>query len=487
MYNKKKRIIFFLLYFSALFCGLLHMHYATDTYGNMYGSNVEWQLAVGRYSIYILAKLFELLKISLIKWQQIFMVFSIVVLTISAELIYSSFRSKIEMKNDVLLFGVICVSLGNVFSTELYLFPEYTLYNALGVFLAIASFYVFLQKSKISYLYGLIILIFSLGFYQANIGIFIILCLTSILLDEYNSVSSYFGFVVKTLILAGGASLFNIIIKKILAQMNIAEVTARDAELDLSIVSQNLKTIMSAQKNILVYGDDLLPKYSLIFVLIFGIASLIYCIVKNKKNIKYLLFSLAYIFVCYICVYAPHLIAGSVWLSPRTITPLFVFIGCIFILVLANMRDKNIVLEKLVVIVACVFCAVNFWAVQGIIQNHIATNKIDQEYAYNVYSEILKYEDKTGNTVTQIATVNDEIPMWKNRYVEYYSYNINERAYINQWSDVSLINFVSGNIYQKIDMDEMIYDTLFKGKDWDYYCPEEQLYFENDTMYWCKY
>lgn len=66
--NRYWRILFFLIYFGAIYCGLLHLHYATDTYGNIYNSNVEWQLAVGRYSIYILAYIFDFLNISLVQY-----------------------------------------------------------------------------------------------------------------------------------------------------------------------------------------------------------------------------------------------------------------------------------------------------------------------------------------------------------------------------------------------------------------------------------
>lgn len=485
MDSKKKRIGLFILYFAALYCGLLFMHYATDTYGNLYSDNAKWQLAVGRYSIYFLSKIFVFLKISLIKYQQIFMLFSIGILGVAAEMMFSSFEQMVGEKNTIILYLLSCLALGNAYSTELYLFPEYTLYNSLGVFLAVLAFVLFKCMSRKKMLISCVVLIISLGFYQANIGIFIVLCMTFILL--YKGEKKYFELLFEMCLCAGGASIFNIAIKKILIRMNVTEAISRDAKLTVSTVISNLKTIIAEQKNILLLGDNLLPKYSLCIILAIGLVCLIYCMKKNNKNIIYILTTLVYLGICYLSVYAPHLIAGNVWLSPRTITPVFVFITCIFICVCVYMREKRSCINKILLICVFTFCIIDFWEVQGIIQNHIATNKIDQEYAYDIYSELLRYENETGNNIKKIATVNDAVPLWKNRYVDFYSYNVNERAYINEWSDVSLIEFVSGKMFEKVEMDNDIFEQYFKGKDWDYYCPEEQLYFKDDTMYWCKY
>lgn len=485
--KKKIRIIFFVLYFATLYCGLLFIHYATDSYSDLYNSNAEWQLAVGRYSIYILAKLFEFLEISLMKYQQIFMLISILILSLSAEIIYSSFESVIGEANNLFLYLLSCLSLGNVYSTELYLFPEYTLYNSLGVFFVVWAFAFLKKKTLKNMVYSCLALIVSIGFYQANIGIYVVLCLTYSLLYEYEDIKKILKFCIEMCFCAGVASLFDIIVKKILLYMNLTETISRDANITLSTIVSNLKTIIAEQKNIVLMGDNLLPKYSLFIVLLIGVSGLFFCLKKNKKNLRYILAVTVFLAISYLGVYAPHLIAGNVWLSPRTITPFFVFLSSIFILLYANIGDGNIGVKYFTNFIVIFLCAIDFWCVQGIVQNHIATNKIDQDYAYDIYSELTKYENESGYIVDKIATINDTAPSWKNRYVDFHSYNINERAYVNEWSDVTLIQFVSGRNFEKVEMDNNIYNTHFSGKNWDYYCPEEQLYFEGNVMYWCKY
>lgn len=414
------------------------------------------------------------------------MILTLFVLSISAEFMFSCIAERLDKKKHYILILLICLAFGNVFSVELYLFPEYTLYNALGIFMAVCSAFLIKRNSKAALIWSCIALIIGLGFYQANIGYFLIISLTMMLLEEKEYKKYYLEEIIKILLIGGISCIFNIVIKKILVFMNITEEISRDAELNIFTIIRNLKIIIAEQYKILVLGDELLPKYTLIIFIAFAIFMYIFITYKTVSLIN-LISYLILILVEYLCIYAPHLIAGDVWLAPRTITSLFTFISCLCILVVDSLTEKQKRLNCVMFLSVSLLMALNFWAVQGIVGNHIATNKVDQEFAYCIYSEIEKYEQKSGMAVTNIATINDKSPMWKNRSINYYSYNINERAYINEWSDVTLVNFVSGKNYNKIDMDHEIYCGHFMGKDWDYYCPDEQLYFEGNTLYWCKY
>ena len=55
------------------------------------------------------------------------------------------------------------------------------------------------------------------------------------------------------------------------------------------------------------------------------------------------------------------------------------------------------------------------------------------------------------------------------------------------WSDVLLINYLSGKEYIKVPMDEDVYDMYFRGKSWETFNADEQLVFDGDTMYWAIY
>ncbi len=76
---------------------------------------------------------------------------------------------------------------------------------------------------------------------------------------------------------------------------------------------------------------------------------------------------------------------------------------------------------------------------------------------------------------------------WKNAGVDRMAYNVNERAYLNDWSDVSLLNFVSNRLFIRKNMTDEQYKRYFQQTDWTQFDPSEQLYFEGDTLYWVKY
>ena len=487
---KKRWTFLFLVNLAVIgmvFCGLLHMHYATDTYQNLYTSNAGWQLTVGRYSIYFLACVLEKAGISLVVFQRQFMLLAIAVLAFASVLFFklADFSGKLSLKTAVLDAAVILCFV-NVFSTELYLFPEYAFYYALGTASAVAAVYLIFQD-KILYLaaaFGLMVL--SLGFYQANISIFLIGVTGFAWIKKEDFLKRFSS----ALVIGGVASILNIFLQAFFVKIGLADKTARNAQISLETIFGNIKTILfdkwQGQKRIIWDGADLLPSGALAGFLLLIFLVLLYCLVKQGKNAGDLAVAVLLAVFMYVCAYAPHLIAGSVWLSPRSIAAVFFFAAVMAIMALSA-ADSFRLPCKVASLAIIAFFALNDWAVQGIIVNHFATNKIDQNYARDIYKQIEAYERENHILVTRIAPVNDAIPLWKNHFVQYYSFNMNERSFMNDWSDVTLINFVSGRHFEKVPMDEAVYQTYFQDKDWDYYDPEGQLVFSGDTLYWCKY
>lgn len=481
--NKKesyKFVMINLVIIGLVYCGLLHIHYATDTYNNIYNLNTNWQLSVGRYSIYILQTLFNLLGISLIKYQQIFMLLSIFILSVSLICMFELIK-RININKEVngrVIWLSLLLSIINVYILELFLFPEYSFYNSLGILTCICSICYLFKNKMLSYFFSFIFLVISLGFYQENISIFVISSLFLILQKREITYKNIF----KIGCIVSLSAIFNIITQKLLSAMGIIDYAARDTTFGIKNIIDNIKIILSNQKDILITNSSLLiPGIFVISLFILLLLVFIVDMDKNKINIIQLIFVMC---ISYISVYAPHYIAENVWLSPRTIYPLYFFVGFLGIYLANSARKIYINITSVILIV---LLGVNIWSIQGIILDHFSTNKIDQEYAFNIYMEIKSYEEKTGITIENIATINDMVPSWKNHFIRYYSHNVNERAFINDWSDVSLLNYVSSRNFKKIEMDPLVYKKYFEGKDWNYYNPQEQLYFDGSTLYWCKY
>ena len=50
-----------------------------------------------------------------------------------------------------------------------------------------------------------------------------------------------------------------------------------------------------------------------------------------------------------------------------------------------------------------------------------------------------------------------------------------------------LVYSADGHTFEKVQMDSMIEDEYFYGKNWDYFDAGEQMIFDGDTLYWCVY
>lgn len=478
-----KNFIFNITIICLVYLGLTHTHYATDTYNNIFNENINWQLSVGRYSIFILGSLFEYLGISLIKYQNIFMIVSIVLLAESCTLLNILLSKKNELKFDIRVNIALLIGFINVYIIELFLFPEYSIYYSMGIVFVILAICYNIKGGGLSKLLSFTFLIISLGFYQGNIAIFIIISIFILMIYGIGGIKNIFS----VFFVSGIASLLNILLNKLFVIIGLANTTSRDASFDINSIFNNIKIIVKEQKNILWNNSGLLYGGTFFVILLFLLFTLFSIYFFQGKKIKEYIYIIILLLITYFSVYLPHYIAGEIWLSPRTIYPMYFWISFIEIHIIYMCDVKSKINKNLLLYIVLIPLLVEVWAVNGIILNHFSTNKVDQEYAFNIYKEIQNYEINTGIEVTEIATVNDKIPSWKNHFINYYSYNMNERAFINEWSDVSLVNFVSGRNFGKVEMDEEIYRKYFQNKDWDWYCPQEQLYFDNNILYWCKY
>ena len=135
----------------------------------------------------------------------------------------------------------------------------------------------------------------------------------------------------------------------------------------------------------------------------------------------------------------------------------------------------------------CFFIIINLIYMSEIIHDHHINNAIDQEYARQIYYEIEQYEEESDNQIRTIYVGTDTEVMWKNTGVSKMAYNVNERAFLNSWSDVSLINFVSERLFERKEMLPTDYEKNFTPTNWDTFAPKEQIIFKGDAMYWVKY
>ena len=118
--------------------------------------------------------------------------------------------------------------------------------------------------------------------------------------------------------------------------------------------------------------------------------------------------------------------------------------------------------------------------------------EIDRENVGKIAKAIEEYETESGKEVTRISVVaspNMEYasPELKMDYsLGAYSYNC--KTYNRDWSDVALINVLTGVKRERLAMTEEEFNDRFSDyESWNAFDITKQLKFEGDTLYWAKF
>lgn len=483
-YSASRGMIFGIAFVVLMLCyGILtQMHFSTDAYYTLFDMRPEGHLGQGRFTIFFIIKMLALFDVNSVVMQRIFTFLFLLFLAASSTILFDCLYTRIRHSFSSVcgMLMAVLLSFTNIYYLELFLFPEMCLYWGIGTLFTVCAVKLTQNRRPLSWCIAYLFLFLGLGVYQAMIGLYVIWCTTCALLGKkVDSDSPFYKNYVKCLFVGGAASMTSIAIPKLIRMFGGAIDTMRSA--GLSHLAENAVLLIREQKPVLIDGSSLYPKYALALVLVLAAGLLLYGMGREKRNKGWGFMTALVLAANYAIIFAPHLVAGYVWLSPRAIIPMGSFAASLLLLALQWMPGK----------ITVFFIA--FVQLFAIYQNlvisvdHFSTNRLDQEYAKLLEAQIEKYEAQSGIEVKNIAARTDTSPQWKYETIRYMAYNVNERAYLNEWSDVTLLNYVSGRSYNKIGMPQEIYQKYFADKNWDMWCPEEQLVFEGDTLYWMKY
>ena len=489
-----KLIFFIILLFG--FGNLLIPHYSTDAYFRYFDSS-DGGLGSARFIVYLFFAICNLFEINVIKTQSYWSFFSILILTQLAYELFTSFEKYFISKHtyNYIALGLICLMpFLNIYYLEWFLFPEVIFPYTLGLYCTMKAALCFNYEnlSIKNYIFAFCLLCVGVSAYQVNLSYFIPVALVIIALNQNFILSfqevwaSFWIFVV-----GGSAGLLNILFQKIIGGSR----QEREAVFSLSKILENCKTIIDSQKNIWVNGSNLIDHWMIIFLIII---SIILIVIFKEKALKSKLYVLLLTITSYCSCYVFAIVSQFIWLSPRVLVGIPAFLMVISLVCISNlgnvqMNDKlnkspsTKMVVSAYILSLCFFICINIIYMQQIIHDHHINNAIDQEYARQIYYEIEKYEAESGNRVQKIFVGKDEEIMGKNTGVSKMAYNVNERAFLNSWSDVSLINFVSGRNFEREEMQPSDYEANFASNNWDIFIPIEQIVFKDEAMYWVKY
>lgn len=471
---------------------LTRTHFSIDSYSIIYRSGAAQDLKLGRFLGYLIDVVIEKMNVNIVKEQGYFTMLFIVIIAISTTLLIKIFANQIEHISYIQLIGLnlaIDLSFINVYILEWFLYPEMALYFGLALISVVLAVFCLSKDFRFkNILLSFVFLCMSLNLYQANIGAYIIFGLTFVFVKNKAQLTKISVLQsIKVIGIGLLSSILCVVSMNISRWMGLTLGSSRDASLNFMGIMKNVITLFWAQRSIWISGSGFMPVCSILILGLLLVALLIYVVRANKFNVRNILYMILLLIANYLIVFAPHLIAGEIWLAPRTLVPFFMFLSSMAI-VFFSFYHKNLKLARYITVCLFLFLSVNFFQIQDITINHYSNNKIDREIITNMYDRIMNYEQQYGVKIKKVSIQNDINPTY-GYYgsVNYILFDTNVRAPVVSWASVNALNYISGRSFEAVEMDPNIYQSKFKDKDWNYFKPEEQMLFMNDTVYIMSY
>lgn len=202
---------------------------------------------------------------------------------------------------------------------------------------------------------------------------------------------------------------------------------------------------------------------------------------KGKQNLQALSLALLFAGIIYAGSYIPHIVTSDFWLSQRTLVPIFGVFS--FLAIVCTINSNKQMVTGLLAIAMSSFMLCNSVLMENVFSDHLAMDDFDISYAKAIHTYISEYSEKHDLNVRYLAIGRDSNPTWSYDGIRFVSYDINVKNILRSWSNIGLINTANGTDYQACDINPLIWNKYFEGKDWNHFCPEEQIRVLNDTAY----
>lgn len=234
----------------------------------------------------------------------------------------------------------------------------------------------------------------------------------------------------------------------------------------------NALLIIIGFMNMLPYGLN-------IFIIIFTILAMI--INKNLRQYinKYLLIllvillesiSIMFLFDSGQCA-RTNWTAGMIW-------------GVSLFFLLQDIDKEKRINQTITCFIVISFLFNSFMLLQNSAQ-HIAANKVDANMGYSIKYKVERYEAETGNKITKFAYMHDINPSQYGNEVKKIG-SLTERAFGCHWSVVEAVNYYLDRNLEEVPFLYEIYFGKMEKNNYSSYS-EEQIFFENDTLYMVIY
>ncbi len=393
--------------------------------------------------------------------------------------IITKIKPEKNLKETVLVLGISYCIIFNFMYLENMYFAEIPI-MALGILLFIKSSEK-LVESK--YLKSLTYLIIGELCYQGTINFFITFTFLLLIIKNKGINKE----VIKKVIISGLFCLISVGIN--LIQIKICGKIFGLEQIRLGGIQKipaNITYIMLHIGDLLTNTCNFFPKYVfLIFLLILYTTTFIYDLVKIKEysnSFNLLLISIVAIFSSV----AINIVSLSSFGLGRMVFSIGALIGLIFMYLYCstNIFGKSKIFKYFLLFVLSIYIVMNFLNYTLQMYCNKMANEMDKEEALQVNEYILEYEKNNNIEVKNIAFTYDKNITWN--YNLFFDTSYTSRALMVWWCNIDALNYYTGRKLETVQMDEDIYNTYFKDKDWDK-LDKEQFVLKGNTVFYCVY
>ena len=468
-------------------CMLISKHYSVDSFNVKIDMSPFWHLQLGRYWNCGVILLAIRCGINMVESQQLWFAIWIVCTAVMVVMIYDSINNcaiLVTEKKKWLLLFVIGIAVLNIYTMELMLFSEMAMVLAgANLFLGI-SIHSSLNEQKMHWVVAIFFLTAAIGSYQSYIGVYEAYVLIGLYLKNRESIKKRYVQTLYALSIGGAISIFNVFLTKALIELGIIVDSGRGAGLSAEILKRNIVELLKYQKKFWLNGDGIFP-FNLMVLMGVGALGIFIFTMVLQKGIEKKAFLACIILGVYVLAFATHLIEQNITLTPRSNLAIWSFISILFILGIFLTENKYVI--NLMGLILCVIMICNVLTMQDMASNEQAMNAIDYKEAELICKKIISYEQNTGNIISKIATCEDTDCSHYQKLSRYRNYELGARIMTTSYSNYRLIGTILGQSIEKVDMPDHIYADNFAEKNWENLELDEQLVFDDDTLYLCIY
>lgn len=490
--------------FFAVYGIMLLPRFSTDSYSVFFytRNGLNGFLEAGRTGNYFLYWILLTLGINPVTFSPVFTAVFILTVSWSAAVLLSLlkpyFSSPAPSRLTLLLLELgVVLAYANIYFAELYFFSDCAPMYICAVFFLTLALILFFRRDRISgTILALVCLCLSLSFYQAFLGFFMIFGSMIILLHRNLSdkqpkdrrAGSLLPDLLRLAAVGGGASVVNVLVLNRLAAAGF--VSDRGPVLSVAGV---LNSVWQTIGQFFLYYPLGYPSYLTGFPKIVFLLSgpallclLVVSFVRNHWKPSVEVTTLLVLYCQVLSVFAPHFVAKSAWLPPRSICSFFAVFTVMAVVTAHNdlQIGKAPWAETAVVLL---LLAVNIAGVQGIALDQMESNRLDRAQAEEIVRRIQDYEAESGQSVDIISWRPDSSYTWAHPGIKYTFMDMNIRSAVRSWTLISCISYYDGRLLEPETMPDEIWAEHFSGQEWDSFRPDEQIRFEGNRMYLMVY